>query len=86
MLSQVDVAGAAVWTTNFYKEFDTDICSQAANNPEMYIAETGWPTASDNATTDVNGANSPADIAGLQTFLDTFVCSANTNSTQYFYL
>jgi len=26
-----------------------------------------------------------ADIAGLQTFLDTFVCQANSNNTGYFF-
>ncbi|KAL7418119.1 glycoside hydrolase superfamily [Mrakia frigida] len=81
----VDAAGAAAWTTNFYKEFDTDVCALASNNPTMYIAETGWPTESDNASLAVNGADSPADLAGLQTFLDTFVCSSNENSTNYFF-
>ena len=67
--------------------FDTDICDKAPNNPEMFIAETGWPTESDNASLAENGANSPADLAGLQTFLDTFVCSANSAgaSEQYFF-
>ena len=67
--------------------FDTDICDKAPNNPEMFIAETGWPTESDNASLAENGANSPADLAGLQTFLDTFVCLANSAgaSEQYFF-
>ena len=28
----VDVAGAAAWTTNFFKEFDTDICAASTTN------------------------------------------------------
>lgn len=43
-----------------------DVCAKASNNPSVYIAETGWPTASMNASSDVNGANSPASITGLQ--------------------
>ena len=54
----------------------------------MYIAETGWPTESDDTANAQNGANSPADLAGLQTFLDTFVCAANLlpGAEDYFFL
>jgi glucan 1,3-beta-glucosidase len=40
-----------------------------------------------NVTEANNGAGSPAgdaSVANLQTFLDTFVCEANTNGTKYF--
>lgn len=48
----------------------------------MYIAETGWPTKSDNASLASDGA-SIASVDNLQTFLDTFVCQANKNATNY---
>jgi exo-beta-1,3-glucanase (GH17 family) len=47
----------------------------------VYIAETGWPTASDNASLATNGAASPAGIEGLNTFMADFVCPANSNGT-----
>lgn len=51
----------------------------------MFIAETGWPTGTDNATEGINGANAPASVAGLQTFLDTFPCQADRNGTEFFF-
>ncbi len=49
------------------------------------IAETGWPTQSMDAASGNDGAASPggdASVANLQTFLDTFVCAANTVSCE----
>jgi len=50
----------------------------------MYIAETGWPTASDDAGNANNGP-SLASEANLDIFMQTFVCQANTNGTKYFF-
>lgn len=64
-----------------------EVAAQASNNPACYIAETGWPSGTSNATEGNNGAASPggdASIANLQTFMDTFVCQANKNGTEYF--
>ncbi|KAF6759952.1 glycoside hydrolase family 17 protein [Ephemerocybe angulata] len=72
--ANVSVDAAAAWTTNFFQE----------QNVDMYIAETGWPTQSSDAGNANNGA-SPASVAGLQTFMDTFVCQANTNGVGYFF-
>ena len=66
---------------------DVDVAATASNKPATYIAETGWPSKSMTVADANNGAGSPAgdaSIANLQTFLDTFVCQANTNSTKYF--
>ncbi|KAI9619229.1 hypothetical protein H4Q26_011910 [Puccinia striiformis f. sp. tritici PST-130] len=85
----VPVEQAASWTWQFYQvelpspDFDVNVCATAPNKPIMYIAETGWPTASDNASMTSNGP-STASIKGLQTFMDTFVCQANKNETNYF--
>ncbi|WVO18592.1 hypothetical protein L204_106311 [Cryptococcus depauperatus] len=79
---------AAAWTDDFFHKFDVDVAALAPNKPAAYIAETGWPSSSSNATDANSGAGSPqgdASVANLQTFLNTFVCQANTNGTEYFY-
>ncbi|ODN93554.1 glucan 1,3-beta-glucosidase [Cryptococcus wingfieldii CBS 7118] len=79
---------AAAWTTSFFEEYDVDVAAEASNKPATYIAETGWPTGSDDEEDSNSGAGSPqgdASVANLQTFLDTFVCQANNNGTEYFY-
>ncbi|EIN10059.1 glycoside hydrolase family 17 protein [Punctularia strigosozonata HHB-11173 SS5] len=75
---------AAGWTYEFFQEQNVEPAAALSNKPQMYIAETGWPTASSNASTETNGA-SAASIPNLQTFLDTFVCQANNNGTGYFF-
>jgi len=80
----VPIEQAAGWTWQFFQDFDVNICAQAPNKPIMYIAETGWPTASDNASMTNNGP-SEASVKNLQTFMDTFVCQANKNQTNYFF-
>ncbi|TYJ53374.1 hypothetical protein B9479_005974 [Cryptococcus floricola] len=79
---------AAAWTTSFFEEYDVDVAAEASNKPATFIAETGWPTGSDDEEDSNSGAGSPqgdASVANLQTFLDTFVCQANNNGTEYFY-
>ncbi|KAG9126231.1 hypothetical protein FRC07_004339 [Ceratobasidium sp. 392] len=78
------VQNAAGWTYDFFQQTNIAQAAQASNKPSMYIAETGWPTKSSNASTQTNGA-SEASVANLQIFLDTFVCASNTNQTQYFF-
>ncbi|KAF5342436.1 hypothetical protein D9611_001488 [Ephemerocybe angulata] len=82
--ANVSVDAAAAWTTNFFQEQNVDVANKLSNKPQMYIAETGWPTQSSDAGNANNGA-SPASVAGLQTFMDTFVCQANTNGVGYFF-
>ncbi|KAL1405860.1 hypothetical protein Q8F55_007538 [Vanrija albida] len=82
------ISQAASWTYDYFQNNDVVYAKQAANPPEMYIAETGWPTQSMWANTTEDGAGSPqgdASVANLQTFLDTYVCQANANGTKYFY-
>jgi exo-beta-1,3-glucanase (GH17 family) len=80
----VSIDDAAVWTWQFFQDFDVDICAQATNKPSMYIAETGWPTQSMNASEASDGP-SIASVGNLQKFIDTFTCQANSNGTQYFF-
>jgi len=79
-------AAAADWVFTFFDETNVQPALALPNKPTMYIAETGWPTASSDISNANNGVNgSPADLAGLQTFLDTFVCQANANNVGYFF-
>ncbi|KAF7336800.1 Glycoside hydrolase [Mycena venus] len=72
---------AAGWTAEFFSDTDLKAAGAVSNTPQMYIAETGWPTDSFDASSATNGA-SAASEANLQIFLDTFVCQANKNGTK----
>ncbi|KAK1231851.1 hypothetical protein PQX77_005065 [Marasmius sp. AFHP31] len=84
--ANVTIQDAASWTNQFFQETNVQPASQLSNKacPKMYIAETGWPTASSDKANESNGA-ATASLANLQTFMDTFVCQANTNGTGYFF-
>ncbi|KAJ1305130.1 hypothetical protein OPQ81_000167 [Rhizoctonia solani] len=75
---------AAGWTYDFFQQTNVAAANAVSNKPTMYIAETGWPTKSSSTAAQTNGA-SDASVANLQIFLDTFVCAANTNQTNYFF-
>lgn len=82
--ANVTIQDAASWTNQFFQETNVQPASRLSNKPKMYIAETGWPTASSDKANESNGA-AAASIANLQIFMDTFVCQANNNGTGYFY-
>ena len=79
-------AGAAAWTNDFFQENNVTPAAAVSNKPKMVIAETGWPTHSSDAQHQNSGAGTggEASVANLQTFLDTFVCAANTAGTPYY--
>ncbi|KAL9714402.1 hypothetical protein Ac2012v2_002715 [Leucoagaricus gongylophorus] len=82
--ANVSIDAAASWTTTFFQQNDVDAASSQPNKPSMSIAETGWPTKSSDAESASDGP-SVASVANLQTFIDTFVCQANSAGTQYFF-
>ncbi|KAH8117942.1 glycoside hydrolase family 17 protein [Phellopilus nigrolimitatus] len=82
--ANTSIDDAAAWTASFFSETDVAQAAQVSNNPKMYIAETGWPTKSSSAADATDGV-SAASIPNLQTFLNDFVCQANTNGTGYFF-
>ncbi|KXN88617.1 putative glucan endo-1,3-beta-glucosidase btgC [Leucoagaricus sp. SymC.cos] len=82
--ANVSVQNAASWTTQFFQETNVNPANALPNKPQMYIAETGWPTKSSDAGNANNGA-STASEANLQTFLDTFVCQSNSAGIGYFF-
>lgn len=77
-------AQAADWVFTFFQENNIAKAATVPNNPKMYIAETGWPTGSKDVSNESNGFGR-ADIAGLQTFIDGFVCKANEDNVGYFF-
>ncbi|KIY64983.1 glycoside hydrolase family 17 protein [Cylindrobasidium torrendii FP15055 ss-10] len=78
------IEDAAGWTWDFFQVNDVDLSDATTNKPPMSIAETGWPTKSSSTEAETNGA-AAASVANLNTFLDTFVCQANKNGTEYFF-
>ncbi len=42
--ANVSIDIAAGWTSDFFQENNVIVAQGLANNPKMYIAETGWPT------------------------------------------
>jgi len=82
--ANVSAQGAAAWTWTFFEQTDIALSLSLPNKPQMSIAETGWPTESSDVSNESNGP-STASEANLQIFLDTFVCQANANGTEYFF-
>lgn len=75
------VADAAGWTWSYTNDnIPYEAVSAATNNPELIVAETGWPTNA-NDTADLTYEGAVAGTSELQTFLDTFICAANQNIT-----
>lgn len=59
---------------------DVSATEAASNKPAAYIAETGWPTGA-NDTANMQYQAAVAGVDQLNTFLDTFVCAANRESS-----
>ncbi|EGN98846.1 glycoside hydrolase family 17 protein [Serpula lacrymans var. lacrymans S7.3] len=79
------IQDAAGWTADFFNTTNVQPAALLANDPKMYIAETGWPTDTSELNANPNDGPSIASAGNLQIFLNTFVCAANANSTGYFF-
>jgi exo-beta-1,3-glucanase (GH17 family) len=81
------VTASVDWTWNFFQEQNVQPASLLANKPEMFLAETGWPSGSawENTTNSGAGVGGEASVANLQVFLDNFLCQSNTQGIKYFY-
>lgn len=44
--ANVSIDQAAGWVNEFFQETNVDVANTLSNKPEMFIAETGWPTVS----------------------------------------
>jgi exo-beta-1,3-glucanase (GH17 family) len=82
--ANVSIDQAAGWTWTFFTGTDVALADTLSNKPTMSIAETGWPTNSTDASNETNGPSNATE-PNLQTFLDTFVCQANANGTEYYF-
>jgi len=82
--ANVSIDQAAMWTNMFFQQNNVQAAAALSNQPKMYIAETGWPSQSSDASNASNGP-SKASVPNLQAFLNTFVCASNKNGTGYFY-
>ena len=82
--ANVSIEEAAGWTAEFFEGNNVVVAQSLPNKPQMFIAETGWPSESSDAGNENNGP-SIASVPNLQKFMDTFVCQANQNGTGYFY-
>lgn len=71
---------AADWVWSYTANQEPASALLATNKPELYIAETGWPTSA-NDTASMTYQAAVAGIPELNTFLNTYVCQANTNIT-----
>ena len=75
---------AATWTFTSFLGTNVNMANALANKPQMYIAETGWPTFSSTASERSNGM-SQASIPNLRAFIKSFVCTANSQNIKYFF-
>lgn len=44
--ANVSAEEGASWTFDFFQNNNVDVAATLTNKPQMYIAETGWPTVS----------------------------------------
>ena len=44
--ANVSASEAAAWVTDFFQTENLDVAATLPNRPQMFIAETGWPTVS----------------------------------------
>lgn len=83
----VAAADAAAWTWTFWQQHDV-VLTQGTTKKNL-ISETGWPSAGGNdcgAATCTNATEgSVAGISQMNTFMDSFVCQALANGTDYFW-
>lgn len=63
--ANVSIDQAADWTADFFQENNVVVAQGLPNKPQMYIAETGWPSMSSDAGNANNGP-SLASVDNLQ--------------------
>ncbi|KAF9425374.1 hypothetical protein BGZ94_007579 [Podila epigama] len=79
----VPVTDAASWYWKYYRETVEPTINKdnGAKKLPIWVTEVGWPTFPANA---IKQASVPS-IPNLQTFLDTWLCDANTRGIPYYY-
>ncbi|KAI8450226.1 glycoside hydrolase superfamily [Phakopsora pachyrhizi] len=82
--ANLPVDRASDWTWQYYQDSVVNVCSKAPNRPTLYIGEIGWPTSSDDPKP-VRSVDMAASTKNLQSLIDSFICQANSNGTNYFF-
>lgn len=72
------VDDAAGWVYSYTSTNAPSTALQAPNKPELFIAETGWPSGA-NDTAHLTYEGGVAGVPELNTFLQDYVCAANQN-------
>jgi len=83
--ASTSINDAASWVFTYFNETNVAPAALLPNHPTMYVAETGWPTASTGAATATNGGGTAASVPNLQIFINDFVCQANSQGVGYFF-
>ncbi|KIV91295.1 hypothetical protein, variant [Exophiala mesophila] len=86
----VDASLGAGWTWDFWQTHNV-ILTTSLPDVGQIISETGWPSGGGTDCGGLDGSCTPgqkgavASIDGLNTFMDTWVCQALANGTDYFW-
>lgn len=86
----VDASLGAGWTWDFWQNHNV-ILTTSLPNVGQVISETGWPSGGGTDCGGIDGSCTPgqegavASIDGLNEFMDTWVCQALANGTDYFW-
>ncbi|KAI9717559.1 MAG: hypothetical protein M1812_004700 [Candelaria pacifica] len=82
---------AAAWTIDFWTQNDIPLTANTPNKQQV-ISETGWPSdggkdcgGAGNCTVSDSTPGAVASIKDMNVFMDTFVCQALKNGTEYFW-
>ncbi|KAI9695920.1 MAG: hypothetical protein M1836_006037 [Candelina mexicana] len=82
---------AAAWTIDFWTQNDIPLTANSPNKKQV-ISETGWPSGggkdcggAGNCTVSDSTPGAVASVTDMNVFMDTFVCQALKNGTEYFW-
>jgi exo-beta-1,3-glucanase (GH17 family) len=86
----VNIDQAAAWTWNFWQSHDIPVTAGMTGKKQI-ISEFGWPSAGGNdcgtltTTCPDSTSGAVANIANMNTLMNTWVCQALANGTDYFW-
>ncbi|KAI9801068.1 MAG: hypothetical protein M1833_002936 [Piccolia ochrophora] len=85
------VKEAAGWTWDFWHQHTDVLTDQVPNKPRTIISEVGWPSGGGNVCGQEGvkckdkTSGSVAGVKEMNTFMETYVCQAFANQTEYFW-
>jgi len=75
------IQNAATWSFDFFNNTSVELAKSSFPEPEIFMAEVGWPTNSSSSLLNPSAAS----VENLQIFINNFVCTANTQGVKYFF-